>query len=156
MAEDRAAPTAPGPDSRGVGSGPRPFDRDLDLRAILAFAACLVLAMGAVLAVVWVLLGLLRHESMARDPRPSPLPEANEPRLPPEPRLQPSPSADLQSLRAEEEAVLGSYGWVDRAAGVGRIPIERAIAILTATGLQAAPEATPAPRSPAVAKPRHG
>src|SRR5436190_18641663 len=46
------------------------------------------------------------------------------------PRLQISPPADLQVFRARQEALLHSYGWVNRTAGVARIPIERAINLL--------------------------
>ncbi|HJQ84172.1 MAG TPA: hypothetical protein VKA21_08855, partial [Candidatus Binatia bacterium] len=64
-------------------------------------------------------------------PPPSPvarlLPEA-----PPEPRLEVAPAAELQALRREEEARLHGYGWVDRDAGIVRIPIERAIELTVA------------------------
>jgi len=45
---------------------------------------------------------------------------------PPEPRLQTAPADDLRNLRAAEQTRLTTYGWVDRKAGVVRIPIERA------------------------------
>jgi len=51
-------------------------------------------------------------------------------RLPPEPRLQASPPLALEKLREREEALLHSYGWVDKPEGVVRIPIERAIALV--------------------------
>ncbi len=50
--------------------------------------------------------------------------------LPPEPRLQVDPSQDLKEWRTAEEAVLTSYGWVDRQAGIVRIPIDRAMQLL--------------------------
>ena len=53
----------------------------------------------------------------------------------PAPRLQSSPAADLRELRAAEDAVLNSYGWIDRQAGVIRIPIERAIDLTSERGL---------------------
>jgi hypothetical protein len=46
--------------------------------------------------------------------------------IPPEPRLQDHPLAEIEDLRAYETEVLSSYGWVDRKAGIIRIPIERA------------------------------
>ena len=49
----------------------------------------------------------------------------------PTPREQPDPLVDLETLRAREDAQLNSYGWVDRNAGVVRIPIDRAIELLT-------------------------
>jgi hypothetical protein len=64
---------------------------------------------------------------------PSPLAETRQP--PPEPRLQVVPAQDLQQMRAAEEAVLSSYGWVDEAAGFIRMPIDRAIELLLARGL---------------------
>jgi hypothetical protein len=46
------------------------------------------------------------------------------------PRLQISPPADLQAFLAREEAELHSYGWINKTAGIARIPIERAVQIL--------------------------
>jgi hypothetical protein len=54
------------------------------------------------------------------------------PAEPPEPRLQTAPALDLQALRAEEDARLGSYGWVDRDAGLVHVPIARAMAMAVA------------------------
>jgi hypothetical protein len=48
--------------------------------------------------------------------------------LPPAPRLQATPRADLHAVRVAEDAHLEGYAWVDRAKGVARIPIERAMA----------------------------
>jgi hypothetical protein len=67
--------------------------------------------------------------------------------VPPEPRLQNSPFDDLKRLQAEEEKALSSYGWVDRKAGIARIPIERALEIASQGGLPPAP-APPVPDSP--------
>jgi hypothetical protein len=54
-----------------------------------------------------------------------------------QPPERPSLLADpgrLERLRAREEAILGSYGWVDREAGIARIPIEDAMAVLAERG----------------------
>ena len=58
-------------------------------------------------------------------------------RLPPEPRLQTEPREDLAALRTREDATLSSYGWVDRNAGVVRIPIDRAMELTLQRGLPA-------------------
>ncbi len=50
--------------------------------------------------------------------------------IPPSPRLQVTPSRDVERLRADEEKALSTYGWVDRNAGVVRIPIDRAMDLL--------------------------
>lgn len=54
---------------------------------------------------------------------------------PPEPRLQTHPLKDLADLRAAEKDVLESYGWVDRGAGVVRIPVQRALELTAERGL---------------------
>jgi hypothetical protein len=56
---------------------------------------------------------------------------------PPSPRLQTSPANDMDRFRAAEDQALSSYGWVDRNAGVVRIPIDRAIDITAQRGLPA-------------------
>jgi hypothetical protein len=48
----------------------------------------------------------------------------------PEPRLQVAPAADLQKLRATEEAKLRAYEWIDRQAGIAAIPVERAMELM--------------------------
>lgn len=50
--------------------------------------------------------------------------------IPPIPRLQPHPARDLASERDREQARLSGYRWMDRDAGVARIPIERAMRVL--------------------------
>jgi hypothetical protein len=51
------------------------------------------------------------------------------------PQLQISPPMDLQKFRAREENQLNSYGWVNRTAGVVRIPISRAMELVLQEGL---------------------
>ncbi len=45
-------------------------------------------------------------------------------------QLQIVPAADLEDFRAKEETELNSYGWINRTAGVVRIPIARAMELL--------------------------
>ncbi len=56
----------------------------------------------------------------------------------PPPREQVSPQADLQTFRAQKEAELNSYGWINRKAGVVRIPIDRAMDLILRQGLPVA------------------
>jgi hypothetical protein len=60
--------------------------------------------------------------------------------LPPQPRLQTDPRGDLLALREAEERTLTTYGWVDRNAGIVRIPIEQAMTLTVERGL---PTGTP-------------
>jgi hypothetical protein len=63
------------------------------------------------------------------------------------PELQVSPSSDLRKSVAEEQAVLSSYGWVDRDQGIVHIPIDRAMDLLLERGLpHVGGETTEAPR----------
>jgi hypothetical protein len=87
--------------------------------------------LGVVLFVVALAqLGLIHwfdRREQARSAPPAPLAET---RTAPEPRLLSDPRAALLQLRAEEDGLLHSYGWVNREAGIVRIPIERAIDLL--------------------------
>jgi hypothetical protein len=95
------------------------------LLAALALAAVLVLVSGGQL----LLLRFYEHRAAEHEAPAAPLAEA---RTPPEPQLLPDPRSALLELRAEEEALLHGYGWVNREAGIVRIPIERAIDLLAA------------------------
>jgi hypothetical protein len=53
----------------------------------------------------------------------------------PMPREQPDPRIDLKALREREDRELASYGWVNRPAGIVRIPIERAMQLIVERGL---------------------
>ena len=75
---------------------------------------------------------------------------------PPAPRLQIQEPKDLAVFRKEEEAILTTYGIVDREKGIYRIPIEEAMRLTLERGLPAAgdPAPAPSPKEPAkVARP---
>lgn len=61
------------------------------------------------------------------------------------PKLDVDQPVELQALRTKERQILSSYGWVDRAAGVAHIPIERAMQIIAAEGLPVTPPAVEPP-----------
>ena len=62
------------------------------------------------------------------------------------PRLVTSEPAVLGQFRAQEDALLTSWGWVEKDRGVARMPIDEAMKIVAERGLPTfpAPEATPA------------
>jgi len=101
------------------------------------------IAVGLVtICVIVALIPFLRELEVWRareDPAPTALSRFEPGRRPPEPRLQEDPFADLIALHAEEDTVLGSYGWVDRKAGVVRIPIQEAMRIVAERGLPVRP-----------------
>lgn len=112
---------------------PRHEERDAKPKTIMA----LVIGLAVLTLVALVLMRLLFSYLAAREARiEAPAPPLAETRhLPPPPRLQVAPAKDLQQLRAEEEKVLNSYGWVNRQAGIVRIPIERAMELVADRGL---------------------
>jgi len=71
------------------------------------------------------------HERKRKDQRP--LFAGRE--APPEPRLQANAAADLAEMRKAEDRILSTYGWVDRAAGIVRLPIDRAMDLISKEGL---------------------
>lgn len=90
----------------------------------------LVVLIGVVLAISALLFG---YFTSTREPG-----VVQQEVAPPGPRVLPDPAAPLDVLRATEQANLNSYGWVDRDAGVVRIPIERAMEIIAGQGLPVA------------------
>lgn len=109
--------------------------RDLNLRVVGMFLAGMVVTVILVLALMAWLFDYFAAAGARREGRPSALLSA--PQIPPEPRLQVNGPADLKALLAAEHAQLESYGWVDRNAGIVRIPIERAMKLLAERGLPA-------------------
>lgn len=103
-------------------------ERDVRLRPLIFFGVGLAVLAMLVLVLLVLLFDHLAARQAELTPPPSPLLEAE--RQPPEPRLQVSPQRDMRVMRAEEDAVLESYGWVDRQAGIVRIPIARAMELL--------------------------
>jgi hypothetical protein len=113
---------------------------DINARAIAKFGIGL-LALGAVVyLVVWLFFVFLSDRaSRASRQLAYPLAVGQQDRVPPEPRLQTNPRADLRELRESEDKRLDSYGWVDRNAGIVHIPIDDAIKLTLQRGLPARP-----------------
>ena len=116
---------------------------DVDVKAILTVGAGLAAATLAVSGIVWLLVVYLAGAGTQTGTREFPLAVTYEQRLPPEPRLQTNPREDLAEMRQAEDQVLESYGWVDKDAGVVRIPIDEAMRLTLERGL---PSRTQEPR----------
>ena len=111
-------------------------ESDVNVRAIFGFCAGLVAVGVAVHFAVWLMFQYLSSREAVREPIAYPL-AAGQDRVPPEPRLQTNPREDLRALRAREDEVLNNYAWVDKNAGVVRVPIEEAMKITLKRGLPA-------------------
>jgi hypothetical protein len=106
------------------------YDAELDLRSIVGFSVGVIVVTMLAAAIMWWMSSSFKRQEEAKDRAPSPLAEARVDAIPPGPRLQPAPPRDMDELRARDHDTLSSYGWVDPARGIARIPVDRAITIL--------------------------
>lgn len=107
-------------------------ERDVNVFAISAtglaiFALVLVTVFG-----MWFVFNMFVQREAAKSP-----PLVSAPKFPPEPRLQATPVEDYRNLRATEDQLLKSYGWIDPDKGIVRIPVDRALEIVAQKGLPA-------------------
>jgi len=107
--------------------------RDVNIRVIALFALSFAVVLAGSLALVAWVFNILHVTPAGQGLRGAPI--AVTPPYPPGPRLQTSPGRDLQELLRAEDAQLQSYGWVDRALGIVRMPIDRAMERVVERGL---------------------
>ncbi|HXO28778.1 MAG TPA: hypothetical protein VOA80_15620 [Thermoanaerobaculia bacterium] len=135
-------------ESRPVPAGPHPsdaeeFDSEINIRAILWTAAGVVaICIVSVIAMWGMFVGFDafdRRNASAQQAAPGAMPESMRQSMrqaaPPGPLLQAAPTEDMTAMRAENDRVLQHAGWVDRAQGTVRVPIDVAIDLLAARGL---------------------
>jgi hypothetical protein len=108
---------------------------DVDTRAIIRFGLALAIVLVATYLVLLGLFGYFSTREMRLGRGPARVQSTDQ--LPPEPRLELSPRANLEALRAAEKEVLENYDWVDKQKGIVRIPIERAMELVAQRGLPA-------------------
>ncbi len=102
---------------------------DARVRNLLFIGVAILLAMLASCAAV---AGLVWYLDSQQQTYVTPV-EASD-QVPPKPRLEAHPSANGARVVAEARQSLLHYGWVDRDAGLARIPVERAMSILADSG----------------------
>lgn len=115
--------------------------RDADARWIFGIVAFLLVSGLIIHFCIAGVLSRMEKKPMPRDSWSGARPAVNsgaEPRG--VPLLQLAPEVDLQAFRAREDAELTTYGWIDRTAGVVRIPIDRAMELIAQRGLPARSE----------------
>jgi hypothetical protein len=107
--------------------------RDANVRMIVWFAAGLIISAVVIHLAIAGLYKVFEKQypspdapsRIALDPKP----------IAPAPQLQTNAQVDLAKYEDEENKKLNSYGWVDRNAGVIRIPIDRAMDLVAQRGL---------------------
>jgi|SRR5919198_279483 hypothetical protein len=118
---------------------------DLSPKNIALFGISLAVTIIVVLGISYLLFDHYAAVQIKSQAPPSPLSHTREPT--PEPRLAVHPGQDLKAMRAAEDSLLKSYGWIDRERGIVRIPIDRAIEILAQRGLPVRPQSSETPNS---------
>lgn len=98
---------------REVGRAPA----EIEARTVLAVVLGVIILMAAVM---WALAPWVQHQGVRMVPPAS------------GPALLTRPATELDQYRAAQKGRLEGYGWVEREAGIARIPVERAIEILSA------------------------
>ncbi len=117
--------------------------RDVAVRPVAIITGAILVAGFLVMIPVKLLFSYFHDREQARQAEPMSVTRAETPEVVPAPRLEPKIGETLATLRAHEREQLGSYGWVDKSAGVVRIPIGRAIEVVASEGLPARPGAKP-------------
>ncbi|HYQ92703.1 MAG TPA: hypothetical protein VES89_11680 [Candidatus Competibacteraceae bacterium] len=109
----------------------------VSVKRILAIAAGLIAVIMLSATAIWGMLRLRGQPATSLSKTAPPVQPVNTP----PPRLQISPTLDLEDLLARQRQRLNRYGWADRQQGIVHIPIERAMELLVQRGY---PPPTPA------------
>jgi hypothetical protein len=125
---------------------------DVRIGGVVKFLLILI-ASGVVIQ--FVLVGMWRFFGQTVGPADAQSAFGGPRELPPQPRLQVHPRADLQSYLRSEQEKLNSYG-TDPATGAARIPIDRAIDLVAERGLPYRRQASPGAAPSAVRTPPFG
>jgi len=123
-------------DTKPTDAGPGYETSDASVRSLVRYGIVLAIITALSFGAMKLLVDLLEAHAERTGEAPPPM-MATGLQVPAEPRLQVLPSVDLEKFHAGETASLETYSWVDRQAGVVRIPIERAIEVLAERGLPA-------------------
>jgi hypothetical protein len=112
-------------------------ETDVNVVAVGKFAIALLLV---ILAAMALLVGVFKYFQSMDGGRAVSVDPA---KVFPQPQLQKTPIPDLKAVRAAEDQVLNSYGWVDQQNGVARIPIAQAMEMVVQRGLPVRAAAPP-------------
>ncbi len=109
--------------------------KDVDIVQITGFGIGLLVAFLVSVFAMWGLFEYFKVRENNLEPANQPSMMTQKQLLPPEPRLQAEPVLELNKMRANEDMLLNSYGWVDSAKGTVHIPIDQAIDMVAQKGL---------------------
>ena len=123
-------------------NGPGYETRDANPVSVVKFG----ITLGVVLILIaigmkWMFVYFAQTQTLG----PAASPFENARTLPPQPRLQVAPQAEIHSYWEQQHDILESYAWVDRHNGVVRIPIQRAMELVVQRGLSGRPAGSESP-----------
>jgi hypothetical protein len=107
-----------------------------DVRAVWRTGAALA---GVVIATFVLIIGLMKWLGAAEERAAATVAASSD--------AAPDERESLQQLRVQEQKTLSSYEWIDQASGIARIPVSRAIEIISENGLPAALQGPASPES---------
>ncbi len=107
--------------------------RDADVRAVALFGLAVLLTLLLVYGLLRLLLAGWLNQPLTAGPQVALV----TPVAAPGPGLVAAPSQALDAYLQEQARRLGSYGWVDREAGIVHVPITQAMEMLVEQGLPA-------------------
>lgn len=116
-------------------SGPGYEKRDADFKNLMLTGIGLLGIMVVGMILSWVVYVIAADHTPAPGAPTETFAVPDSAKLPPLPNLEVNSRIALLALMAKEDSMLGSYGWVDKEAGIVRVPIDRAIELLVAKGL---------------------
>lgn len=127
--------------------------RDASVGALLQFGFWLAVVIVVTLfAMAWAFKYFSRISPLGQPAAPAAVVNPSFRQLPPSPMVQAHPHRDLVDYCAEQEREVNTYGWVDRQAGIVRVPVSRAMDLVLAQGLPTRP-ANEAPKGAAAPDP---
>lgn len=117
--------------------------KDASVHPIVITGMALAAALILVAAIVY---GMFRYLAAhpAQAGTPNPMAETSQQQVPPEPRVEEHPQVELHELRAKEDRILSTYGWVDKPKGIVRIPLDRALDLQLQRGFPVLKSTAPA------------
>ncbi len=107
---------------------------DASAKPIAYFLASLALLLVFTFVAVWLMFNFLESGAERTDKQVvSPMADPNE--KPPGPLLQTTPGHDMQLMLEREKQLSETYGWINKASGIVRIPVKRAMDLVAEKGL---------------------
>ncbi|HML18942.1 MAG TPA: hypothetical protein VK419_18045 [Bryobacteraceae bacterium] len=110
-------------------ANPRPI-----VLMMLGLAISVAIVIGLVYAIFWYM-----ADHPLNTARPNPMAESVQ--IPPAPRIDTIPGAELKQLHSYEDEILSTYGWTDPNKGIVRIPVDQAMQLELERGFPTRPAA---------------